>query len=238
VQDGVPYTLPAIHTISRSGWYWMAPLSYGVVASGPSVNPGDIRDYLNALERFLCIVCLPTGDSSALVVPFDIHDAASRGWAGGRPLEVFLIDETVAPMDFVWCRRQADVLLYDQMDLAHHDTRVTGGGPNTANARAIVDANATEPVPSLDDVEARMRWHLSFVGASLSDWSEIREGYEITWMHDGVEFTAQFNDALGLRRAPICLAGTDGQQNLSSVVEVMQRARELQRYDLGEEYYI
>ena len=85
--------------------------------------------------------------------------------------------------------------------------------------------------------EGRLRWYLKFMGADMVGWREEGEGFRVTWEYDGHTHSARIGRNLRLDSAGICLGhrGQERQQNLSSVVAVIQEARRRHRFDMPRE---
>uniref|UniRef100_A0A6M3LCW8 Uncharacterized protein n=1 Tax=viral metagenome TaxID=1070528 RepID=A0A6M3LCW8_9ZZZZ len=86
--------------------------------------------------------------------------------------------------------------------------------------------------------EGRIQWYLNFVGASLVDWRRSGRQLEVTWQYEGYTHTATVSDTMRGVGAGICLSGTAGEHNLSSLVLAIQEARRLHRFDMPRSSYI
>ena len=75
-------------------------------------------------------------------------------------------------------------------------------------------------------MEGRLRVALEYSGAVLRAWTELGEGYEVVWEHEGEEYRTVIRRDLFVESAGICLSGRDSDYNLSAIVHVMRLARE------------
>lgn len=257
LQDGVP-VLRNLGGVLGPGWYQIVPRGQRRAEIEREAYPLEIVDYLAELRRFFVIAVAQVDEHAWLVLPENLSVARAIGWQG-EPREMYLVTENPDPLDVCIARIMGDHLLFDvladgsgfasqkaRFALAGEDHNL---GQTWAAAVQILRgiAQRTQPAPppaAPDNLADRARWHLEYVGARLVDLREINDewdyegGLTITWEYDGATFTADFDETLRLRNAPICLAGTDGSHNLSSVVAVMQQARHLRRFDLSEDLYL
>jgi len=75
-------------------------------------------------------------------------------------------------------------------------------------------------------LEGRLRVALEYSGAVLRAWTELGEGYEVVWEHEGEEYRTVIRQDLFVESAGICLSGRDSDYDLSAIVHVMRLARE------------
>jgi len=266
VQSDIPYKFTLQN--ARSGWWNVLPRSKIHAGLGTRIWPHEKFSYLAQLPRFYVIAIAQVNATTWLVTPFNIADAAQRGWKNGEPKQIFLTGY-IEQFDVVVARKLDQILLYEG-----HNTRIAtfareyidnhqydnfvGKDKSFNHALNIIRAiRAQEKQRELEE-EKRLREHaqqkklqefsknaksyaehqLQMVGAELQDFSKIDDGYEITWEFDGVRFTVPVFDNLQVQSAGICLAGTDSFHSLPMIVQTMQDARVKNRYDLNEEYWL
>lgn len=244
IPENSPYPLP--------DWYLVRPAGDKIAHIDRPAHPMEILDYLRELRRFFVIAVAQVNADSWLVVPENLSVGRRIGW-NGEPREVHLVTENPNPLDVLIARVMGDHLLFDCLADGYgfptqkakfaleNDPGMPLGQTWTAAVgilRSLQHQMPLRPVERPDGLEDLARWHLDYVGANLTGLESVGRDIRITWEYDGAEFSASFDETLRLRQAPICLAGTDAQHNLSTIVSVMQQARRLHRFDLSEEYYL
>jgi hypothetical protein len=250
IQANIPYWFH-VTPILEPGWYSLAPDNGGRhIAAVGEAEPYQIGAYLSALPRFYVIACFPTAGGAWLCVPFNASDAGQRGWPSGQPRQVHLVSETIQPFDVLVVRQLGQVLLYEQVD-TRIDARSSrflqdvADGVEVArlsidykNAWTIVqDRKQTIRADKLRqgvlDVQAtvadRMRFLLGFAGAELVDWNENQAGYRVIWQYGGKNYSMEVRRDMRIASAGLCLSNLDSQQNLTSIVGVMEEAERLGR---------
>lgn len=74
-------------------------------------------------------------------------------------------------------------------------------------------------------LRGRLESALEYSGAQLRAWTELGEGYEVVWEHEGEEYRTVIRPDLFVESAGICLSGRDSDYNLAAIVHVMRQAR-------------
>ncbi len=240
LQGGVPYWFE-LHD-PTPGWWHVIPSSKSRAGLGDAVEVSERLNYLWQLEKFAVLTLFPVSATTWLVVPFNEADAMQRGWQNSGPRLMYLVAGSLSGCDVVKARNMAGILLYDCPLHLYQYLPVS----RELFAKRIIEGHLIEMRKRRAELEAeerkasvedRARWQLGFMGATLLDWRELGSSYEVTWEHEGATWTMPLTRDLRIESAGICLAGTDGQHNLSSIVEIMQTGRKLKRYDMPEEYY-
>jgi hypothetical protein len=97
-----------------------------------------------------------------------------------------------------------------------------------------IEQERLERERQMQSVEGRMKFALQASGAELVDYTEMMDGYKITWEYDGHEFTMDFDRNLRVESAGVCLrdeegglGDTQGWHSLSTIVDVIKEARNL-----------
>jgi hypothetical protein len=267
IQDGIPYRFKVRDPV-RGWWRLRPNVERGTARRVDEAQPGDVLTYLAELPRFLAIALFRLEPQTWLCMPWNASDAAQRGWPDGEPRVLHLVHDAIRAFDPVQARSLAGLMLYGgmanlyqamydaqalQADLScepRHATyrqarrivlqrneqlRLQAAAEERQRRRLAVAQAAVERRQS---IEEHIAWQLGFMGAQLVGWAEAGESLEVTWEYEGHEHTAEVRrDLVGLS-AGICLAGTAGSHNLSSLVAAIQRARELHRYDLSEDAWV
>ncbi len=88
-----------------------------------------------------------------------------------------------------------------------------------------------QPVPSLKPGLARARSQndpglvlaraVEMAGGRLLGWVSVANGYQVTWERQGRQITSLVDRQLNLQHAGICLANTDRQHDLTSLVSLI-----------------
>lgn len=240
LQENVPYWFELRDP--KPGWWHVIPETKSDAGLGEEVEIFERHEYLRQLPKFSVITLFPLSESVWLVVPFNESDAAQRGWKNSSPRLMHLVTGLPGECDTAMARDMGGTLLYD--GLSHLWQHL----PTSRElfARRIIEGHLIEMQKRQAELEAeerkasiedRARWQLEFMGATLLDWRELGSSYEVTWEHEGATWTMPLTRDLRIESAGICLAGTDRQHNLSSIVEIMKTGRKLKRYDMPEEYY-
>lgn len=245
-QSGLPYWLNVDQAV-EPGWYHFTPDGYKfAIRKVDQAAPYEYFGYLSQLPRFLVYVVLPPEDNRVLVVPFNASDAKQRGWPDCQPQYAYLCGRkaNLSPLSIVVCRNLAGLLLveglYHRERSKSHilEDRLAMGVPvapeglfsreeETAINLYLAD-QAHRKVRGAEDEIARL---LGLAGAELSWYRETDSGYEITWVHDGYQHRQRFDKNFRCQVAGICLDGGDRQQDLVTVVKVMEEARRRDRFD-------
>lgn len=256
LQNGVPlkYSIRG-HEI---GWFELHPVRQHLAALRTAFVDETMK-YLDVLPRFYVIACIPSGEHAWLVVPYNASDASQRGWKNGEPRQMYLVSEEIQPFDVVIARNLAGLLLYDTMDyrlgtftksdMCRNLAENKLGAPNERdwrNAYGIIsewfikveqDAIRTKIDQKMIGIHDRMKFLLEFMGASLVSAEKKGRGYIVTWeAPDGHKYKMGVHEDGRISVAGFCLAGTDSQHNLSSIVQVMEEAHKQHRPDVQQAY--
>jgi len=262
LQDNIPYTF-LLSGMHYPGWYHIDPVGKTqALVSDREVLARDKFQYLEQLPRFYVIAISPVNETTWLCAPYNQADAQQRGWRNGIPQNVYLASGNVQPFDVLVTRRLDQILLFEDVNTRietltrecqqfvlddEYLPRIKEFSAVVSIVRSFLRQQQAEReeeerrqriAARIASVEDQARWQLEFMGAQLIDMSKNRNGYTITWSHDGATFTQDVSDNLQIRSAGICLAGTDRRHNLSSIVAVMQEARHEHRYDLDEDLWL
>lgn len=246
-QNGVPlrYSLYG----QKIGWWIIEPRK-DRAAMGDAAQISEIVEYLENLPRFYVIACIPSGEQEWLVVPFNGSDAAQRGWKDGQPKKMYLCNERVEPFDLIVGRKLGDILLYDSPDfrlttIALDETQKPKSR-DWSNAYNIIsewvkkaeeEAKKLEIKTQLDKVQDKLKFLLEFMGASLVSSEKKGNGYQVVWKApDGHSYKMGVKEDGRISVAGFCLAGTDSEHNLSSIVQVMSEAQQRKRPDIQRAY--
>jgi len=252
LQDNVPYRFRLRD--AEPGWWVVTPETKAKARLDEPAQPCDMLAYLTALPRFYVICCFRLAEGTWLVVPYNASDAAQRGWPDGEPRVMHLVCHAVKPFDVATARFLAGTLLYDGLDdrlgLCAHGhllrselgtqagaatLKVNGGFQNAYNIilkrRQELEAETRRQAVEhqRQTTEGELRWQLEFMGADLKAWSEVGNGYSVTWEHEGRSYTTTLQRDRRVASAGICLDRTDAQHNLSSIVRVMEEAERLRQ---------
>lgn len=242
LQDGIPYWFKVRDR--RPGWWLLSPFTRGWVEIERGAYPMEYMEYMMALPRFYVIALFQTGEYTWLCVPFNLSDAAQRGWGQGKPQKIHLTrGQSIQSFDVMISRQMDQVLLFDSnywsgkvLDDAARMRADYLIQAHQAELERLARERERESIQQ--DTEGRIRHQLSLAGADLCSWSELPEGYSVTWEYAGAEYTMEVNKNLTIASAGICLSGTDSAHDLVTIVETMQQARRLHRFDLDERHYL
>ena len=206
--------------------------------------------YLAQLTPFTVLALFPVDEGSWLCTPYNLADAAQKGWKNGEPRVLCLVEGTLKPLQAVRGRLIGEALLYDgvatiggaearagvfrgilETGLPLASAKGTGHIAQRHAANIIYDRSIElkrlraerELLERRSTVEGRMRHQLEFMGATLEEWKEGLSGYTVRWSIDDQEYRMSIDEHMHVRAAGICLAGTDLEHNLSTIVEVMQQ---------------
>jgi hypothetical protein len=251
LQDNIPYRF-LIPTVP--GWQYFRPQGARAVILRPG-QPFEYIPYLAALRSIQVMVVFRVSDTSWLVIPNNIGEAAQRGWKHGAPKVMHLVTEALQPFDLVLARVMGGTLLYDellsrgqpagqretsqarQMMLEHQEEarRLDAERIRLAEEALKRDRkNRAEAEKALRQAqwEARAREALGFMGAQMVDWTAVNgNSFNVTWEFNGRQATTRINRDLIVESAGFCLAGTDRQHTLTDIVRVMEDAVEAGRRD-------
>jgi hypothetical protein len=257
LQDGVPYQFHLGNP--EPGWFAMWPTSKNTVTMEREAHPHERVEYLRQLPRFFVIATHYVSSHIVICVPLNPSDAEQRGWPNAEPRPLHLVTGSIESGD-VCVARGSDVLYFETVDTAHNYAAgrgvryvasmdgpppgVFGGGWRPA--AEIVDAHAEEVREKLARIEAEkakrseeyniMR-HIEFMGARLHDWRKSGDMYTVSWEYRGRTHTVRVSPEMRIMSAGVCLSGRDLEQNLSSIVKVMDdHAEHGGRYGWWREY--
>ncbi len=256
IQNGVPLRYTMHNQIP--GWWELTPKGRKITVTSRAFVT-DTMKYLDNLPRFYVIACVPSGEHTWLVVPYNASDASQRGWTNGEPKQMYLVSEEVQPFDVMIARSMAGVLLYDILDfrlgeftkssLCRELAEKKSAAPNERdwrNAYNIVtqwmlkaeqELRAKRISDKLAETQDRMKFMLEFMGAKLIESEKKGNGYLVTWeAPDGHKYKMGVREDGRISVAGFCLAGTDNQHNLSSIVQVMSEAHRQHRPDVNQAY--
>lgn len=259
LQEGIPYWFNIDNP--TPGWFEVEPISKKEARIGREAEPHEYISYLEALPRILVIVLFSIGRNTSLVVPYNASDASQRGWMNSMPRVLHLTRNHLCcknPLSIISARIMGNQLLYDrayfehaainQFSKARLSLQIDSEIPKLFQvAFDIVKKRFEEERERQRQLEAQQKRQtvkgqfeddLSFVGADLVDWNESVNGWEVTYEYEGASFTMQIGLDKRIESAGICLDGTEGNHNLSTIVLAMQQARKLRRFDLDEELYL
>lgn len=264
--DNIPYQFRLRN--SEPGWWLLSPISGQRVTKDRPAYPHEYIRYLEALPRFYVIACFRLAEMTWLVVPFNASDAAQRGWSQGEPRPLHLITQGIVPLDVLDARDLAGMLLFNAVSNKlgvrrdmHGQVIIDWLDKNFFNAYHILEARREEQRQRAIEarkqiareaaqraveerqqtVEGQIEFELGFVGAELVDWSEVGDGYAVTWEYEGYQHTATVKRDMRLQSAGICLghrADDYEWQTLATLVQTIQEGRRLKRFDLPEEAYL
>jgi len=253
MQNGVP--LDYAVRGEAPGWWEFKPNQKKLIRTR-SAYANEISTYLQALPRFYTIACIPSGEDAWLCVPYSAADAEQRGWSRGEPKIVYLIDEHIEPFDVLVTRSMAGVLIYDSLDHRlgtftiselcktlqdekpkQHDWLNAYNIIQEWQAKAEQEAILAKVQNEMASVENRMKFLLEFMGARLITNEKRGNGYQVTWQApDGRTYKMGVREDGHISVAGFCLSGTDSQHNLSSIVQIMEEAHRLNRFDVHHAY--
>ena len=235
------------------GWWIMKPTSKRIVEALGPAHPSQYLKYLDALPRFFVIALFPLSKDGHtwLCMPYNISDATQRGWPdGGVPLPLHLVRGRIFALDALKAKSLAGAMIYD--DIAYSGSAfdigaalrnrlrltgapdVRGASPEFLAAFHIVrdrieQAKKEERARAIREKrmtqEDEIRWKLDFMGAELVDWRQAGDGYVVEWRFGNVVRKVTVRRDGRIASAGICLSGLDSQENLSSIVKVMEDAR-------------
>lgn len=250
LSDGTPYRF---RVRADPGWWVVRPGKKAEASVIGSAAVWDMVDYLGSLPRFLVTAVLPLSETAWLCLPYSAADAEQRGWPRGEPRPLHLVRERINALDLVVARSLAGTLLYDELSvrLPGRHTHVIqqqigqpgeidlgGVSLDICNAVSLirqrqvqeqVRQRAEEHRQTETDDEQRLRAELDFSGARLVNWSRLRDGFQVTWEHDGHQYTMPIHRDLRVETAGICLNDTDRHYTLAAIVYVMDEARKQHR---------
>lgn len=252
LQDGIPYRFRLSNP--EPGWWLLNPTSETTAVAVREATPPEFYAYLDALPRFLAIAVFRAHTKTWVAIPYNASDAAQRGWPDGSPRVMHLTRHAIGPFDVVYASTMGNTLIYNRPAFEDAGTShrllmllADGrGGPgltnlNWQNAWDIVKRREHEireeerqqaEAEQRKTVGGELEYRLAFGGAELVNWLEEGEGYRVHWRHGEHGYSMLVRRDMHIASAGICLEGTDRQHTLSSIVSVMERARELRRFDL------
>jgi hypothetical protein len=114
VQDGITYKFPIRGT--APGWWRITPTSSSEARTTGRGQPSEYLEYLESLPRAYVLVLYRLEPFTWLCTPFNLSDAAQRGWENGEPRVLHLIRHAVEPFDLVDARLVGDLLLFHRVD--------------------------------------------------------------------------------------------------------------------------
>lgn len=256
VQNGVPYRFGVSRV--EPGW-WEFDTAINPVRPA---YVREILAPLSSLPRFYVIAVHALSPYTWLCVPASNQDASQRNWRNGQPRPLHLVRAELQPFDLIVARDMAGVLLFDDVDMRLDQTALREGQRLWLEGHELDDSKHREVASvygmlqalqerqkqlqlevaeresrarlaaELQTEEGRIRHELAFMGAELVDWRKMPTGYSVTWKDDKRAYTMTIRPDMRVSSAGICLAGTDSEHTLASIVAVMKRGHELRRPDL------
>lgn len=231
VQDGIPYHFE-LSSIEPGWWLFngRTPLR--------KAEPKEYLSYMDLLPRFYTVLLFPVSEYAWMSTPYNASDAEQRGWPNAYPRPIHCVRGTPKPLDVVDGRQLGTQLLYyKESSSVCRDTAI----PAFDRAYHIIDERL-ENIRRREkkrSIGTKFNRQLSLMGAELVDWSqEGQDRFNVTWEYDGAQFVMPVRRSGMVISAGICLGGTDETHDLSSIVQCMEEARELHRFDLDEELWL
>lgn len=261
VQDTIPYTFELRQP--KQGWWWVEPYAANKARLVWNALPHEYLSYLSQLPRFIVIAVDQTAEG-VIVVPYNASDAAQRGWLNSEPRYAYLCRDIQIPAFSVLCiRNMAGTFLFDDfypLDIQQQNF-LTGAANNSIQLQVvpvsfqvawqIVAARIFMEKLEQSRLEAEQRKKelllteqgrivdkLEFVGASLVNYKKEGRNYDVTYTYQGAQFTVNVRPDMRIESAGICLAGGDRDNDLSSIVLTMQRARAERRPDVDRRWHL
>ena len=247
VQDGFPYGFRIQD--SPPGWWKIGPhpgKRVGRANLEREATPDEYLRFLSSLRHINIIMLYPLSNTTWLCIPYNASDASQKGWKEATPRPIHLVRGQPVPLDPVSAGVLGGNLLFHLYPYLSRETT-----PDMLRARALVQdrldslrkvrEHARQQQALIEDrkrVEGEFKYQLSLVGAELLDWSNGREGYNVTWEYAGARHTATVRRSGMAISAGICMEGTDSEHDLASLALAMQRARELHRFDMEDNLWI
>ncbi len=136
-----------------------------------------------------------------------------------------------AGLEIMWAHYQEQQRLAEEAAQAQ---RLAAAKARREQDRQALVAKQAELRASLG---ARIEDSLSFMGAQLLGWNEQGNNIRVRWSYDGHVADTVVNRNLQVEVAGFCLAGTDQQHTLTSIVQVMEEARQAGRTDSAMRQY-
>lgn len=265
VQNGVPINFD-VAPPSNPGWWYCDIKGKTFAKPEREAFPWELSEYFSPLPRFHVITTLQTDDQSWLVVPLNKADARQRGWPNAIPMTMHLTNANISPFDVVeavslglgymlfvnvWPGGNMLPLSIATRSKVFDEQTLSGVPRPFLQAAHMVlqfmeDQLREQKLEAARDraklkeasTEDRIKWHLDFIGARLVDWRRSGSDLLVTSDYNGLVHTFTVSGEARGVSAGICLDGTSGRHNLSSLVLAIQRARELHRYDLDESAWL
>lgn len=228
LQDGIPYWFHI--QVGTPGWFLLQPNSFmGLYATViRKAMPHEMIQYLAELPSFRVIILFPVDETTQLVMPFNLSDAAQRGWKNGVPRHMHIVYHNLQHKQVVQAAAVGDSLVFNR---ASHLTINSTGKRESRIATEIYEARLNlirkreveeKRAAHVKTEQGRLETALEFMGASLEDWTRELDGYIVRWMIDGQMYRMEVDTNLRVKSAGVCLDQTDNWHSLSSVVAVMQ----------------
>lgn len=115
LQNDIQYRF-TVRTFVPAGWHYFQPSPNRKTANSlRDGQPFEIVDYLAQLPRIFVVAVFRVSETSWMVIPNNLSDAAQRGWKNGAPRILHLVAEDIQPFDVVVARSMAGTLLYDEL---------------------------------------------------------------------------------------------------------------------------
>ena len=229
----------AVEPADFEGWGVFRPTSHTRARLERNASMAERRRYLDLLPAVRLIIC-ERDERSMLAIPMDRADP--RLQFDGL-IDVSLLDDGAATFDPVIARFDGAHCWFDQVDpqadagaaeylrraMIAQTKPAEIARPGLLGAQRTAYAIAYEAMlerrrrAEQASTEGRLGAALRHAGASLSGYSEIRDGYRVTFELDGRPHTSVVRKAdLTLLSAGICLSGQDANFDLASLVGVLR----------------
>lgn len=261
LQDNIPYWF-SIKTV-QPNWWWVDPITKDFALLTHHAEPHEYFSYLSQLPRFI-VIAVDQTDEGVVVVPYNASDAAQRGWLNSEPRYAYLCRDIQIPaFSVLSVRNMAGTFLFDDfypLDIQQQNF-LTGAANNSIQLQVVpvsfqvawqiiaarilleklnqarLEAEQRKKELLLTE-EGRIVDKLEFVGASLVNYKKEGRNYDVTYTYQGATFTVNVRPDMRIESAGICLAGGDRDNDLSSIVLTMQRARAERRPDVDRKYHL
>ncbi len=243
LQGSVPYWMTIDN--GRHGWWWVESDDGKIASLTREAHPYECLEYLGQLRGFHVIVLYPVG-VNYLVIPFNPSDASQRGWPNSSPRLMYLPRDTViGPYQVVHVKDASGTLLYHGISMIPNlsTTKLQQLSLAREIRKDYLDTmeglrRMGELKQAQETMESRIEYDLASSGAILGAIAPDTYGYKVTYTYDGATFTVPLTQQGRIVSAGICLNNTDQEHNLASIVQVMQQARKMKRYDMERSLYL
>ena len=123
-------------------------------------------------------------------------------------------------------RQLGDALLFEAPDRRLLSALEGFGTPSTPEERVVRAIHETaekerQQAAKRHTIEGRLQDALGYLGAELTQYQEANDRLVVNWRIDGRDYRTVLNPDGFVNAAGICLAGRQYEQNLTSIVNVM-----------------